>query len=69
MGATTKLEEISIKDVNVSFCSPVYAVFGGPHNLPQILNSFPAISMAAKEVKNTAFSQQVFAAKNDFCCH
>ena len=53
----------------MSFCSPVYAVFGGPHNLPQIPNSFPANSMAAKEVKNTAFSQQVFAAKNDFCCH
>ena len=46
----------------MSFCSPVYAVFGGPHNLPQNPNSFPAISMAAKEVKNTAFSQQVFAA-------
>ena len=58
-----------IIDVKVSFCRPVYAVFGGPHNLPQIPNSLPAISMAAKEAKNNEFSQQVFAAKNDFCCH
>ena len=57
------------KDVKVSFCSPVYVLFGGPHNLPQIPKSFSAISMAAKHVKNTAFSQHVFAAKNDFRCH
>ena len=34
----------------MSFSSPVYVVFGGPHNLPQILNSFPAISMAAEVI-------------------
>ena len=42
----------------MSFCSPVYVVFGGPHNLPQILNSFPVIAgnLAAKTCcENAAF--------------
>ena len=38
------------KEVKVSFSSPVYVVFGGPHNLPQILNNFPAISMAEEHI-------------------
>ena len=46
----------------MSFSSPVYVVFGGPHNLPQIQNSFPAISMAAKTCCENAVFLTSFAA-------
>ena len=58
-----------IKDVKVSFCSPVYVVFGGPHNLPQIPNSFPAISMAADVIfgsKKLLWKCCIFYL---LCCH
>ena len=57
IGAKTKLEEIS-NMLRCLFVALYIQFLVNPTTLvPQIPNSFPAISMAAKYVKNTAFSQ------------
>ena len=50
-------------------CSPVYAVFGGPHNLPQIPNSFPAISMAADVILGSKKLLWKCCIFDLLCCH